>query len=378
MGGGLTRSLGQVFAILTFICAYEYYNQPNRLKAIALAATSALVILTHPEAAMQTAIGVFIIAIMIGRSRKLILPTILIGIGVLLLSSPWWGTLLFRHGPNPFLAAFEAARQDSGPFLIRLIVLFQFNVTEEPFITFTACLGLFGAFLAISRRDYFLPIWILSSLLIDPRGGTRFAMLPLALLGGLTLSAIWSLLNPNHLLENENFETVLLGSLAKRLLFGYLFITFLLGAFVTMQNIQSRQTMTSDGLAAIEWIQQNTRPDSTLIAVTGGRPLLDPFTEWLPALSERRVVTSVFGREWLNDGQFGAQVQAYRDLQACISKNTECVQDWMNKNQVVDYLIIAPTANQTNGFPLQVWLTNSADFKLAYQNKTVEIYEVVK
>ena len=379
MGGGITRSLGQAFAILTFILAYDFYSRPTRSAAIGLVSAGALVVSTHPEAAMQTAIGALIIAVVIGRSRRLIFPTLWIGLCVLILSAPWWGTVLTRFGLDPMLAAIGAARQDGGPFLTRLILLFQFNVTEEPFVTFAACLGLVGIFLAFARRDHFLPVWMLSALLIDPRGGTRFAMLPLALLGGLTLSVIWPLLNRNSDAgSGENLETALLGSRVKRLFFGYLFIALLIGAFVTMQNIQSRQTVTRAGLDAFAWIEQNTPRDSTLIAVTGARPLLDPFTEWLPALSERQVATSAFGYEWLNDGQFGARVQAYRDLQACISSNTDCVLNWMATNQAVDYLVVAPAASQPNGFPLQVWLTNSAHFKKIYENETITIYEVVK
>jgi len=332
--------------------------------------------LTHPEAAMQTAIGVIVIATLVGRSRKLILPTLGMGLGVLLLSSLWWGTLLSRFGFDPFFAAFNAARQDGGPFLIRLIVLFQFNFSEEPFVTFTACLGLIGAFLALSRRNFFLPVWMLAALLIDPRGGARFAMLPLTLLGGLTLSAIWSLLNSHREAENENLESVLLGSGTKRLFFGYLFIALLLGSFVTMQNIKSRQAVTDDGLASMEWIKQNTPPDSTFIAITGGSPLLDPFTEWLPALTGRRIETSIFGYEWLNDGMFGARAQSYRDLQTCVSGNADCAVNWMSANQQVDFIVVAPSAIMSKGFPLQAWLMNDPRFKEIYKNETVVIYEV--
>ena len=378
MGGGLTRSLGQVFAILAFVFAYDYYSQQKKSSALGLTVTAALVVLTHPEAAMQAAIGVIVIAIVIGRSPKLILPTLGMGLGVLILSSPWWGTLLARFGFNPFLAALNAARQDGGPFLIRLILLFQFNFTEEPLVTFSACLGLVGLFLALSRRDRFLPLWMLAALLIDPRGGARFAMLPLTLLGGLTLSAVWTLLNQNRDDENQSLEADLLGSRTKRLFFGYLFIALLLGAFVTMQNIQTRQTVTGDGLAAAEWIRKNTPPDATFITITGASPLLDPFTEWLPALTERRVATSVFGYEWLNDGLFGARVQSHRDLQACIASDADCVLGWMGANRQVDYVVIVPAANMSKGFPLQVWLMSDPRFREMYKNETAVIYEVVK
>lgn len=373
MGGGLTRSLGQVFAIATMIFAIDTYKDKRRADSLALMLAGALTVLTHPEAAMQTAIGVSIIAIVVGKNRNIIPVTLVMGLGVLLLSSPWWGVLLARHGASPFLAAAQAARQDGAPFLVRLVLPFRFNITEEPFISFTAVLGAIGVFLAFSRRDFLLPVWMLCALLIDPRGGTRFSMIPLCLLGGASLSMVWAWFGEVNI---ENIEEALLGTRPKRLLFGYLFITLLLGAFVTMQNIQQGQSLTADEQKASAWIKQNTPSQATFIAITGARPLLDPFTEWLPALTDRRLLTSAFGHEWLNDGKFGLYTQAYRNLQECAYRESACIDRWMKANQKADYLIISPESNQPNRFPLQVWLADSTNFSLIYKNETVSVYVI--
>lgn len=379
MGGGITRSLGQTFAIISIIFAMDFYREPRKASALRLAISSAFVVMTHPEGSIQTAIGIMVIIFVIGRSAKYILPTFWILLGVILISSPWWVTILINFGIEPILAAFKAANQDGGPFLIRLLLLFQFKITEEPYITLAACLGLIGMFISISRRDYFLPAWMLCSLLIDPRGGIRFAILPLALLAGRTLTDLWCLLGNYQVESAENkLEKILLGSKTKQLFFGYLFIALLLNSFTTMQNIYSNQTVTKESLDTMLWLRDHTPTNSKIITLTGGRPLLDSFTEWLPALSQRQVITSIFGYEWVNDGKFGIRAQSYRDIQDCVFQDDLCILNWMTENQRADYLVISPSTNYlTKGFPLQVWLNTSPHFYIVYENKTVKVYKIV-
>lgn len=327
MGGGITRSLGQIFAILTWAHLYDHYTTHEKKSLLKTILFGALTVLSHPEAALQTALGAALFWFYFSREKTTIKTSLIIAAGVLLLSMPWWLTVLLRFGTPPFIAVFKAGAQNNIPFLARLVVLFQFKFTDEPFLSFCTVLGLLGFFFALTRKRYFLPVWLAATILVDWRSGARFAMLPLAMLAGLTLHEVIfpALQRDGSGGPEDDFEKNLLGTTWSKILTGYLFIYLLSGAFFTAQTIGNERSITSGDLQAIEWIKSNTPAESRIATLTGMQPLLDPLTEWFPALSERHVVNSVFGREWINDNKFGQTILSYEKLQTCAVKNPGCL-----------------------------------------------------
>ena len=55
--------------------------------------------------AFLTALSCFIFGVFLIRSRTAALHAFVIGVGTLLLTSPWWGSVVLRHGIEPFLSA---------------------------------------------------------------------------------------------------------------------------------------------------------------------------------------------------------------------------------------------------------------------------------
>lgn len=121
------------------------------------------------------------------------------------------------------------------------------------------------------------------------------------------------------------------------------------------------------------WLSKNTETDAVIVAITGGRnPLLDAFTEWLPAISERHVSTSAFGQEWLDGKVFGDSLEAYRDLQACANDNETCLNSWMKQHGAFTYIIFVL---RDRDYPLRAFLFQSGYYQQVYEKNGVSIFQ---
>lgn len=377
MGGGITRSFGQVFAILTWINLYEYYKTGNAKRAWRIILFGGLVLLAHPEAALQTAIGgipLLIFASPSTKRTKNLVNSLLYAAIIGIVTSPWWGLIVQRFGFAPFLSVFEASRQNTIPFIARILTLFQFNFFDEPYITIISALGLLGLFDSLAQKRYLAPAWAFCALLIDLRSGARFATIPLAIMAGAFIeNRLIPALNPQEK-NSEEIEKKLLGSPYIRLFMGYLLVVSILGSYTTIQTIVTQKSLRRDQISAFQWIKDNTPIQSKFAMITQAQPLLDPTTEWMPALSERNAVNSIFGLEWKNGADFGHKTEAYNRLQICANKNIECVLNWEKDNEQFDFLIIQKKSSG-NLLPLQIFIAQSNQFRLVFENSEMEIYK---
>ena len=98
MGGGVTRSIGQLFMLIAAINLYQLYTNNKKKNLVLSLLFSALVCITHPEATIHTIGIAFVLWLFYGRNKLGITNSIIIGIGTLLLTSFWWTTMLTKFG----------------------------------------------------------------------------------------------------------------------------------------------------------------------------------------------------------------------------------------------------------------------------------------
>ena len=110
MGGGITRALGLLFALETMRAAHALFTRGGGRPMLAAILWGTLTFLTHPEAALQTALAAAIFYLALDRTRRGAVGALLTASAILLLSAPWWVTILTRFGGDPFLAGAAAAR----------------------------------------------------------------------------------------------------------------------------------------------------------------------------------------------------------------------------------------------------------------------------
>ncbi len=360
MGGGITRSFGLLFALLTLHSAYRLFTENHWRRVLSTAIWGTLVVLTHPEASIQTAIAASLLFLFFGRTKKgLSLALTCAGI-IAALTTPWWGRVLQGHGAIPFISVFSSAHADSDSLLVRLVALFRFDFTEETLLPLIAILGLFGVCLALARSERFLPVWLVLAYLLEPRGGQLFMMLPLALLAA---QALTDLILP-RLSPRPKFVWAL--SM-------FLFFYSSLAATLLPQRVLQNSTLTEADQAAFNWIRENTPADSRFLILSGGDPFRDPVSEWFPPLTGRVSAATVFGYEWVNGNLFAKRMEAYRWLQTCMFQDLNCIRNWSEENKVAfTHILLRAEDSQTT--PLQIHLNQDSGLILVYRMDNVFIY----
>jgi len=380
MGGGITRSFGMLFAILTMTFAYRFYSGRSTRHFFNCILLGALTVITHPEATVHTAITTLVFYLWKDRSLKSILLSLGIAASILALTAPWWGLVVSRHGVDPFLAAMGASRQDSINPLIGLFIFFRFMFTDEAFLPILSMLGLIGLFVSFTRKQTLLPVWMFILHLIEPRGGTLYMMIPMALLVGYSLEKVIlpalrttteSGSSPKNL--QGKLEQVFGGKVTRCFVL-FLFAYSLMSSYSTGQKIKDEFSLQPADLEAFVWVHKNTPENSQFILLTGQHHLRDAWSEWFPVLAERRSQATMFGYEWVNNDQFGARVDAYQNLQACAYQDTTCLDYWSQETGT--QFSYAYIWNRTDPirFPLSVHLLQNAEYELVFQNEQTMIY----
>jgi hypothetical protein len=397
MGGGITRSFGFFFALLTIYSARKLYLTHSARSLLWASVWAAMTILTHPEAIPHVVLALLLIYLFTDRSTKGFLLSISVAVIAILISAPWWITVLSNHGFAPLLAAASTGGVNNVGWFLRPLFIFQFDFTGEPYLRFIAVFGLIGLFYHLGQRAFFLPTWMVLHYLIEPRSGSLYMMIPLILLASFGLELIFSAFQKG---SSENATAVVFGgansapkdlvgqnlykinysgfaSLFKepvsKIFFLFLTVYFLMSGYITSFKIYDRATLKPPQLEATAWIRENTRPDGAFLVITGEQPLLDPISDWFPALTGRRSLGTVFGYEWVNDGQFAQRVARYEKLQKCVNQSPACLEIW-GKETGMDFTYIY-IDQDISAFSLEKDGSDNNKYTLIYQTEGVRVIE---
>lgn len=90
MGGGLSRSFGLLFLLLTLTNVYQLFDKNNKKYLFGSILFAALTVLSHPEAAIHTISFSLLIWLFKGRNKEGIFNATWTALGTILLTSPWW------------------------------------------------------------------------------------------------------------------------------------------------------------------------------------------------------------------------------------------------------------------------------------------------
>lgn len=342
MGGGVTRSFGFLFAILAVHQIRLMYLE-GRNRHVALAALfAAAALLSHLEMAWFVAFTALLLFAVHGRSRRGLAITAIVGAAAVLLSAPWWATVMAQHGLSPFLAASHSSSPES---LSRLVADLYFRFGEESLFPVLAASSLLGILVCLARRRYLLPVWLLMTLVLDLRAYGTVSMIPLALLVGLAFD---ELLLP-LLAKRAEGPSVATG--APRWLAGTVVVAVALYASLSaaLAKPYLLTGMTSDERAAMQWTATHTAPTSRFAIVSGDRWAADRTSEWFPSFAGRASVVTPQGYEWVRGGAFRRRADDFTSLQKCASRDADCVAAWSDSaGRDFDYLYLPKLAPRTD------------------------------
>lgn len=165
VGGGLTRAFGMLFRLLALErMRVTYANFRVRyalLSALLLAAT----FLSHPEWGLFAAVGMVLLLIEFGLSKRAVLYSGTVLLAAAVLSAPWWATAFYRYGVSTFALAFQR-----GASPIRSLVALFIAPSFDPFALIWLFLGVLGVAWCLGQRSFLLPVWLPITYLLHPRG----------------------------------------------------------------------------------------------------------------------------------------------------------------------------------------------------------------
>ncbi len=189
MGGGITRSFGMLFALLTLLALDVMFTEHRA------AGHDRSGSVRRPDGSIPpggcgadcTGGPHSLSCFWIVRVRVHFHAAIC-GAGIALLSAPWWASVLSHHGISPFLAAAAAARAGTSVDLpARIFLTFRFQFTDELFLPLIAVVGLLGLFAELGQSRFLLPLWVTAPLFFEPRSAPQFMVIPLGMLAGIGL-----------------------------------------------------------------------------------------------------------------------------------------------------------------------------------------------
>jgi hypothetical protein len=374
MGGGVTRAPGQLFLLLAGLNILLLFLTTKRRYLALSILFSSLVCLTHPEAAIHTIGLALLLCFFYGRNRAGISNAVMVAIGTLIVTAPWWVTVFLRFGIDPFLSAMGTGLHSVSYFIVLFVPW-----SGEPFLTIIAILAVIGFATQIARREYFLPAWVVLPFLLEPRSAANVSILPMALLSAIALG---NLIFP-ALLDHENPSATssgarpLMGRSAK---FVFYYLTLCL--LIAMQYFEldvSENRVASASRQTFQWIKDNTLPGSKFVIVTGQTDLFADFTnEWFPVLTDQISVTTIQGYEWIGRGRFAGQAEVIQKIQQCRGHTSPltCIEDLVHTARLAyDYIYVArtvPTAGTAE--KLIGELRDNSQYSIIHQTEDAVIF----
>jgi hypothetical protein len=386
MGGGLPRALGLIFSMLAFFCLIKMFTSDKKRWIILTTVFSALLCLTHPEWTLHTIFIMGIIWLVMARNKTTTFKLILIAVGVLLLTMPWWGTVISRHGISPFWSAMNTGGYNRffwGPLLL-------FNFSEEPYTGIISVLAIFGVLVCIYRQRWLFPLWLCVPFLVEFRNAATVVTVPLAILASigfyevLTPGLQWIQRGkqPDSFTNLPDWNQSLNQSKLLKLTLSFFLIYTLVNALV-YSHLMSPIKLSEEDRRAFQWVKENTPTDSRFILVSNGFFFEMPLHEWFPSLTQRVNVSVVQGYEWVDGNKYFNRLYYFNQLTKCAWETVECVDNWAESvGTEYEYVWVhqhsyedSNTAEEGLGEFLAYSMENSKEYSLVYASPKIKIFE---
>ena len=407
MGGGVTRGLGLLLAMLALREIHLLYTRVDRRYLWTAVPLSGGTILAHLETGWFLAVSVAVLWLFLGRNRSGLASSLLLALGTLAVISPWVITLVARHDMDPFLAALSSGSSvfsGGGTTRFLLLALARMVWTSEAFFPLIGVLGVVGAVVSIRRGSYLLPAWWAAIILLDARAFHTYSSIPVAILAGQALAEVLIpfLLSGNHSDTAEdgtnghgqagrNGSGRLPESRGPRGHLGRFGLTplpLIMGAVMLSASVVSATstapgfgevgvltTLGPDQRAAMDWIREHTPGEARFLVMPRGGWQTDKEAEWFPVFAGRTSVATVQGSEWIADRGFDTQVRAFDAAWDCGYKTVACLDQWIHEyGRPFEYLYIPAGVGVQCCSTLVESIERDSTYRLLYYGRGGSIY----
>jgi hypothetical protein len=286
-GEGLVEGLGTLAFIGGVWCFLQLNRTEGWREMILLGVFAALNVLASPGGAYGLAVSIAILWLLRVGQRRVAFWRLLVAASVgLVLSAPYWFTVVLHHGPAIFFRTFFRQHVHWG---VLILAKMGFLVEQQLPLSPWGVLALIGLAAALVRRQFALPLWCVMVYLI-PREFTYLMAVPLALLAayGLQDVVLPGMTHQGERLKgSDRWITVATGTVLL-VLFSWSLVR---AAAWAMALPKEKDLVTVQELAAMSWIREQTPPEATFLVV--GDEI-----EWFPVITTRTTLNVIWGSEW--------------------------------------------------------------------------------
>jgi hypothetical protein len=382
MGGGITRAPALLFSLLSIYYAYRTYQHYRRSHIVASAVFASLALLTHPD--LFVVVSVALLFVVYGRTRRGLFTTAVIASAVLVMTAPWWATVIARHGLDTLLATGGSRTQQGWTdSVVPLHDFLTFPFTKQPLLNWPAVLALIGGAAALVAGQVFFPLWLIVEELAEPHQAPNFIHVPVALLVGWAAGAVIApafrtiaaqpAAHATRGVEDRGSSrrrTLYLGAGAC-LLAAYFLTVALFSALNEPGQLDHLKALDKDQRALMDQVNVTT-PDGAPFLVVSGLPWWgDRISEWFPALTHAQSLFTAQGAEWLGDA-FTDRITAHEALQQCATATVECL-DRVAREHRTAFTYVYVDARR--GRALLDSLRRSGDYRVLAENAAGAIAE---
>jgi hypothetical protein len=314
MGGGVSRSPAMVAVLVAMLFTMSAIDRRQTRFFVAASGALGLALTMHLEWGISGWVVTTLLILMARPTRASVGIVVAIGLGMGLVSFPWWASVLAIHGIDPFLAAMTTGGWDGETFSTRMTTFDLFTLPR----TWIAVLGAFGfgfAWASRDRRQLLVLLWLLLIYVTTPRHAKTVAAIPVAMLIGISLEKLTGWLDAQLRRGAESSEgapsspphrlvTLLLHGILAVSVFGYM-----LWEGENSQEPSPLVALTPGERAGMSWIGQNVDESAHFLVVS--RSLIwasDRAAEWFPLLAHRRSVNTLQGLEWVREVPFESEL----------------------------------------------------------------------
>jgi hypothetical protein len=357
MGGGITRAPALLFSLLAIVFAYRAYRLDGWQHPVLATLFASLALLSHPDAFVV--ISVALLFVVYGRSPRGLRNTVLIAGGVALLTAPWWGTVIARHGLDTVLSAAGSRTEQgwgSSGSILPWRHFLDFPFTKQPLLNWPAVLAIIGAGAALASAQLFPPLWLAAEVLVEPHQAANFVHAPVALLVGFAAGSViapaWRYLAPGRadagsttldadLAGMPSRSRMLYWRLGGGLVAGYFVIIMLFSVLNEPDQLDHLEPLEVEQRQLMAWVDDNTAEGASFMVVSGLPWWGDRVSEWFPALTHGHSVFTAQGSEWFGD-TFKERIEGHEDLQECAEEDASCLDEVADEHDAsFEYVYIA-------------------------------------
>jgi len=366
-GAGLAESFGTFALIWFFITLYRAYKSDKLINYAAIGLSWALCIVSSPGSAYASVPIFFLFSIvMFIQQRNFLNLAFHLGMATLLalvISSPYWITVIRNHGVNIFLVSmggqYEGIRK-TIKWILETILQFELITGPFPFI-WNLCIFI-GLVTSYLKKRYLLVGWFIILILI-PRESPWMLSIPSALLIGMFTETL-CIINKNAVFPKEIKRDggVYYGGIL------LILIWLAIGPLSVVKDSPFSIESSFDVriLDATNWMKINIDPNSKVVVIAESHIL-----EWIPQMSQRTGINIKYGSEWQpNEATYIKRFN--NSVKSC--KNFDCLlshsQNILDLNRFILFIEKGKLESMTTD------QTERATFDLLWENDLIVIGEV--